>query len=125
MTVFSRVINLNLAKRSHSSVLIGIKRKKNYCRRVETEFFLIPRELTLIYPLFVERAFFSDGEYLLAVYVLSRRGKPMVLYNGKRFRLCAQRGLKSRWRCAVASCRAFVHTINDSIVSVHDEHDHD
>lgn len=64
----------------------------------------------------------------LAKYTMSRRGKTLLSVQG--FTFCAQSvtGPKTRWVCSTHNhrrCRALVHTLENHIIKMKNEHNHD
>lgn len=65
---------------------------------------------------------------LTSSYVYSRRGNKLLLVEGYSFyRQTSTTSNRARWLCAThykKGCRAIVHTVGDSILSVRREHNH-
>lgn len=60
-------------------------------------------------------------------FVRSLRGNPLILLQGFKFYKYRTIGLKSRWQCSTHNskgCTAFVHTIDDEIIKVKNDHNH-
>ncbi|VVC90647.1 unnamed protein product [Leptidea sinapis] len=64
----------------------------------------------------------------VAAYAVSRFGKPVIQYQGHRYyKNSGSRGVKLLWRCVKArskNCRATLHTVNNVIYSLNNEHSH-
>ncbi|KOB68645.1 Modifier of mdg4, partial [Operophtera brumata] len=61
-------------------------------------------------------------------YIMSRRGKTLLSVQGFTFCVQSVSGPKTRWVCSTHNhrrCRALVHTFENQIIKIKNDHDHD
>ncbi|VVC90640.1 unnamed protein product [Leptidea sinapis] len=61
-------------------------------------------------------------------YVMTSRGNRVLSYNGHKFHVNTRRGYKTYWRCAgrvAKGCTMSITTIEDNVVKVNNEHNHE
>lgn len=60
------------------------------------------------------------------MYTVSKRGCPILLYQGHKFNLESDMDLKKRWRCGkwYIGCRVAISTFDNEIIRIINEHIH-
>ncbi|KAG7309901.1 hypothetical protein JYU34_004415 [Plutella xylostella] len=105
---------------THGTQAVSVKNEHNHPKPGLTR--ISPGELSRM---------FNNKYLLLCVpgptpqFFMSPRGKVVLVVDGYKFRKNSSAGHKTRWRCATHErfhCKAVVHTFNDEIVYMANEH---